>query len=350
LEKLVFYYPQGHEAHYSPGHPERPERITVLRRALQAAGWWDAYPRLDPLDLTEEFLVQVHSRLYLEHLQAACRRAASLDADTYTTPESWRLALNAAGGAAAVAQAVWQGDAQRGLALTRPPGHHATVQRGMGFCLLNNIALAAQFLLTPSANITKVARKLAIVDLDLHHGNGTQDIFWRRSDVFFISTHQSPLYPGSGRLDEIGDGEGRGYNANVPLPPFTGDQGFGAVMETFILPLLDRYAPQMILVSFGFDTHWRDPLGNLSLSAGKYGELIRWLVEWADVNCEGKIALFLEGGYDLEAGAACIQAITAALLGEEWQDPIGPAPQAETNSWRSVLKAAQRIWDLPVDE
>lgn len=350
MENLVFFYPQGHEAHSSLGHPERPERITALRQALQSAGWWDVYPRLDPLDLTEEFIAQVHSRLYLEHLQLACRRAASLDADTYTTPASWQLALNAAGGAAATALAVWQGAARRSLALTRPPGHHATSQRGMGFCLLNNIALAAHFLLTLSAEIAKPAKRLAIVDLDLHHGNGTQEIFWRRNDVFFISTHQSPLYPGSGELNEIGEGDGRGYTANVPLPPFTGDQGFGAVMETFILPLLDRYAPQMILVSFGFDSHWRDPLGNLSLSAGKYGELIRRLVEWADANCEGKIALFLEGGYDLEAGKACIQAATAALLGEEWRDPIGPAPQAETQSWRSVLRAAQRIWDLPAVE
>jgi acetoin utilization deacetylase AcuC-like enzyme len=266
--------------------------------------------------------------------------------DTYTTTASWDLALKAAGGAAAVASAVWGGSAHRGFALTRPPGHHATPSRGMGFCLLNNVALAAQYLLeSPPAGTTN-AQRLAVVDLDLHHGNGTQDAFYKRGDVLYISTHQSPHYPGSGRVEETGAGDGQLCTANIPFPPFTGDQGFSAAMQELILPLLERFEPQMLLVSYGFDPHWRDPLGHLQLSAAGYGALIAALAGWADANCQGKIALFLEGGYDLDAGRACTQAVTAALLSQPFDDPLGPAPDSEGSSWQPVVRRARDVWGL----
>lgn len=339
--EIVFYYPDGHQAHAEAGHPERPERVETLRQALQQAGWWQKYPQIQPVQLSMDVLHAVHHKSYLEALQEYSRSGRRLDMDTYTTPASWQLALNAAGGAIAVADAVWCGEAQRGFALCRPPGHHATPHRGMGFCLLNNIALAAEHLI-----IQRGAKRLAIVDFDLHHGNGTQDIFWRRGDVFYISTHQSPLYPGSGDLNEIGAGEGEGATANFPLPPGTGDQGFHEILESFILPLIDRFRPEMLLVSFGFDPHWRDPLGHLQLSAKGYGDLIARLVNWADENCQGRIALFLEGGYDLDAAAACGQAVTAALLGVEWEDPLGPSPRPEGSSWRIIASRARQIWRL----
>jgi acetoin utilization deacetylase AcuC-like enzyme len=341
MEDLVYFYPRGHEAHFEQGHPERPERVEVIRSALQAKDWWDAYPQLAPLELSQAVLQGVHSRAHLENVQFASLHAEHFDFDTFTTHSSWSLALNAAGGAAAVAGQVWRRDARRGFALTRPPGHHATRDQAMGFCLLNNIALAAEWLLQQVG-----ARRLAIVDLDLHHGNGTQDIFWERSEVLYISTHQSPLYPGTGALNETGVGAGSGTNANFPLPPGSGDRAFQTVMDTLILPLLERFAPQMLLVSVGYDTHWRDPLGSLQLSALGYYRLIAKLAKFADDHCQGRVALFLEGGYDLGAGAACGQANVAALLGQTWDDPLGSAPGPESGSWQNMVLHAQQMWGL----
>jgi acetoin utilization deacetylase AcuC-like enzyme len=341
MDDIVFFYPTGHEAHRETGHPERPERVEAIRLALQQASWWDRYPHLEPLALSNEILQAVHSPQYLSILQTACQRGQRLDMDTYTTPQSWELTLRSAGGAAALAAEVWKKEAHSGFALTRPPGHHATRERGMGFCLLNNVAIAAEFLLRQ-----ETAQRLAIVDLDLHHGNGIQEAFYRRVEVFYLSTHQSPFYPGTGFLEERGAGLGYGTNANLPLPPFSGDEAFRSAMQDFILPLLEKYAPDMLLVCVGFDTHWKDPLGSLLLSAhGMYG-LIESLNRFARQNCEGRIALFLEGGYDLQAGAACAQALTAALLGQSYRDLLGPAPRREIEDWKEVLQKAKQLWGI----
>jgi acetoin utilization deacetylase AcuC-like enzyme len=341
MEDLVYFYPRGHEAHFEPGHPEKPERVEAVRNALRALDWWEAYPKLPPIELPQAVLQAVHTPNHLRDVQTASLHATYLDMDTYTTPSSWTLALNAAGGAAAVAGHVWQRNARRGFALTRPPGHHATRNQAMGFCLLNNIALAAEWLLQQEG-----ARRLAIVDLDLHHGNGTQDIFWDRPEVLYISTHQSPLYPGTGALNETGAGAGAEANANFPLPPGSGDKAFQKVMGVLILPLLERFDPEMLLVSVGYDVHWLDPLGSLQLSAMGYYRLIAQLVNFADDHCQGRIALFLEGGYDLDAMAYCGQANVAALLERPWDDPLGAAPRPESAEWQATLLRARQIWGL----
>jgi len=340
-EDIVFYYPEGHQNHYEYGHPERPERVEILRDALRGAGWWENYPHLQPLSISESILTRIHSSSYLEMLQMLCKCGDRLDGDTYTTRASWELALATAGGAVAIALAIWDGRAKRGFALCRPPGHHATRDWGMGFCLLNNIALAAESLVQE-----RRTAKLAIIDLDLHHGNGTQDIFWDRGDVLYLSTHQSPLYPGTGAMYETGSGAGVGATVNIPFPPGSGDIAYSSVMQEIILPLLERFMPQMILVSFGFDVHWRDPLGHLKLSARGYGELISVLCDWADQHCDGRLALFLEGGYDLDAAAACGQAVTAAMLNVPWEDPLGPSPKPEGTSWQIIDKRVKEIWGL----
>ena len=341
MEDLVYFYPVGHEGHFQVGHPERPERVEIIVQALKEAGLWESFLKINPKDVPSEFLATVHSQNYLDRLQDACKWGDMLDADTYTTPASWELAMNSVGGAVAVAEAVWVKNARKGFALCRPPGHHATRSGGMGFCLLNNISLAAEYLIT-----TQHAKRLAILDFDLHHGNGTQDIFWTRSDVLYISTHQSPLYPGSGSLFETGEGNGVGYTANFPLPPGSGDNAFSTLVSEIIIPLLNRYQPEMILISYGFDAHWKDPLGHLQLSAQGYGELIKNLWDWAENHCQGKVAIFLEGGYDLEAARACSIAVVSALLGQEVYDPIGHSPRPEGESWRSVVKQAKQFWKI----
>ncbi len=381
MHDIVFFYPKGHQAHAERGHPERPERVEALRQALEEGGWWLPERLVPALELPEKLLQSVHTPAYLNLLEMTCRRGGGrLDADTYCCAQSWQLALQAAGGAMAVAQAVWRGQtlsgrALRGFSLSRPPGHHATRGQGMGFCLLNNIALAAEYLLQNEG-----AQRLAIVDLDLHHGNGTQDIFWRRQDVLYLSVHQSPLFPGSGGLAEVGDGPGTGFTANFPVPPFSGDQAFLAVMDSCILPLLERYQPEMLLISYGFDAHWSNPLGSLLLSAPVYGALISRLARFADEHCRGRIALVLEGGYNLEAGRLCTQAVTAALVEVETPAPstarpstalagysapqgiaepheLGTAPFAalqlndvspyvESSAWQAMVASAKELWGL----
>jgi acetoin utilization deacetylase AcuC-like enzyme len=341
MDDIVFFYPEGHSAHAERGHPERPERVEVIRNTFQDLSWWDRYPHIAPESLPNEVLQKVHQPAYLKNLREACSRGNRMDMDTYTTKASWQLALNAAGGAIAVVDSIWDGRAMRGFALTRPPGHHATPNRAMGFCLLNNVAIATEYLIQ-----MKNAKRLAIIDLDQHHGNGTQDIFWMRPDVLYLSTHQYPHYPGTGHEEEIGAGEGEGTTVNFPMPPGSGDQAYLTIMNDAILPLLSNFDPEMILVSYGFDTHWRDPLGNLLLSAETYGELISQLTQWADENADGHIALLLEGGYDLKAATACTQSVIAALLGIDYKDPIGSSPSPEGDAWREMFARVKEIWDL----
>jgi acetoin utilization deacetylase AcuC-like enzyme len=215
----------------------------------------------------------------------------------------------------------------------------------MGFCLLNNVALAAEDLIQVQG-----AQKLAIVDLDLHHGNGTQDIFYARGDVLYVSTHQYPHYPGTGWINETGTGKGDMVTANLPLPPYSGDNAFKRGMDEFILPILDRFQPEMVLVSYGFDPHFDDPLGNLQLTSHGYGVLISKLVTWADDTCQGRIALFLEGGYDLQAAKACSVSVTAALLGEEIPDRYDQEMrqdfEEQPDGFLAILQQAKQLWEL----
>ncbi len=335
MVSLALYYPEGHQRHYFPGHPERPERVEALKEGLEEIGIWEECLQVTPLPVNPELLSAVHDPDYLRLLEWTSQRGGMLDPDTYVTKDSWQLALNAAGGAVALVDQVWDRVVEAGFALTRPPGHHATRDRGMGFCLINNVAVAAEYLLKE-----KGARRLAIVDLDLHHGNGTQEIFWERSDVSYISIHQAPFYPGSGALSDVGAGVGENCTLNLPIPAFSGDQAYLTLLEEVILPYLDHKEPDFLLISFGFDIHWRDPLGSMQVSAGAIYQVIESLGDWSREHCSGRIAVVLEGGYDLEAGKACGQAVGAALTDQPWSDILGSSPEIEGDSWRETLQGA----------
>lgn len=340
-KRLAFYYSEGHEAHYKPGHIERPERICAIRESMEDNGWWEQGLILSPIEYPQNILRDVHDVSYLNRLRIACGQGRNLDPDTYTTPATWDLALKAAGGTAALVSAVWKREVDYGYAIPRPPGHHAFARKGKGFCLLNNMALGAEYLCQVEG-----AKKLAIIDVDLHHGDGTQSIFWERNDVLFMSIHQSPLYPGSGMLDEIGAGDGLGFTVNMPLPPASGNDAYRGVFCELVFPLLERFEPEMVLVSLGFDAHWRDPLGHLRASAAGFGEMVGSLADWVDQRCGGRLALIQEGGYQVDAVKACATTTVAALLREESEDILGPTPRPEGKSWQSALRSAKEIWKI----
>ncbi len=311
------------DQHRSRGyHPERPERLEAARHALArgvAAGV--ATAPLEARDATDEEIARAHDPAYLEALASLAGKHAALDADTFVSPASVAAARRAAGGAAALVDALVDRGG-RGLALLRPPGHHATRARGMGFCLLNNAALAAHQALARGLG------RVAVVDWDVHHGNGTQDIFWDDPRVLYVSLHQSPLYPGTGDVDEVGAGEARGTNVNVPLSPGAGDAVYLAAWSEIVLPVIEAHAPELIVVSAGFDAHGRDPLAGMELTDAGFARMARSLAAVADGVAGGRLAVLLEGGYDLSAIEGSLAATIRAVAGSS-TDLAGAAASPE---------------------
>ena len=279
-------------------HPERPERLGAARRALFRAETCSVpAKKLEGRDATLEELFAAHDRGYVETLLALSGREASIDADTYVGARSVDAARRGAGCAASLVEHLIDGHegAELGLALLRPPGHHATREVGMGFCLFNNAAVAAY------AALAKGLSKVAIVDWDVHHGNGTQDIFWEDPRVLYLSLHQFPFYPGTGAVTEVGAGEGKGSTVNIPLSAGANDATYGAAFHEVVEPVLHDFAPELIIVSAGFDAHERDPLASMRVSSKGYGMMARSIARAASASAKHRVAVLLEGGYDLGA-------------------------------------------------
>lgn len=292
-------------------HPERPERLVAARAGLKRAVGADEIVRVAARPVTDDEVLRVHTESHLHGLRDALSSGwGHIDADTFFCPESEEAAWLAAGGAVELCRAVIEGPVRRGLALLRPPGHHAVPSRAMGFCLLNNIAIAA------ADALARGLKRVAIVDWDVHHGNGTQDIFYDDARVLFVSLHQSPLYPGTGRVEERGAGAGKGSTLNVPMRPGSGPEAYGAAFREVVLPALRAFDAELVLVSSGFDAHRRDPLAQLELDAECFGAMTTALVEHVDEAGHGRLALFLEGGYDLDAIEESVCAVAKALEGE----------------------------------
>ena len=324
------------DRHTPPGHhPERPERLTAARGAVAKAGAAGAvFDRIGPRSATDDELARVHDRRFVEALGKLRGERGYLDPDTYVSADSVEVARLAAGSLIAMVDAMIDGPVAKGVALLRPPGHHARPAKAMGFCLLNNVAIAA------AHARARGLERVAVVDWDVHHGNGTQEMFWTDPHVLYVSTHQSPFYPGTGDADEVGNGSGQGYTVNVPLAAGAGDAVYARAFERVILPVVESYAPELVLVSAGFDASARDPLAQMELSANAFGWMARELARLAASTARGRMALVLEGGYDLvalEAGLA--SAIDGMLAGHA--DAITPT---DDESVRRAALWAKKAW------
>ena len=299
-----------------PGHPERPERADVLD-AIAARWRGRGTEVVAPRAATSEQLLRVHDAAYVQHIAQTAGRATALDPDTYTSPESYEIALLAAGACVDAVERVMGGAHRAGFALVRPPGHHAERDRAMGFCLFNNVAVAAAHARALGA------RKVAIVDYDVHHGNGTQHIFEADPHVLYVSTHQYPYYPGTGAASEVGREAGRGFTVNLPLEAGAVDEDYQIAFTRIVLPVLRQFEPDLVVVSAVFDAHVHDPLGGMRLTAAAFGAMTAELRTLAEECCRGRIVATVEGGYDLQALGASLDAAIDSLNGPaapaEWQ-------------------------------
>lgn len=330
-------------AHTKRHHPENNKRIASLLPALEDHKVLGDLTMLDPVMATQTQLRRAHTQGLLDYVELVCEQGGGLldQGDTYATGESYSLARLAAGGCCSAVDAILEGRARNGFALVRPPGHHAETDNVSGFCLINNVAVAA---LHARANGCK---RVLVLDFDVHHGNGTQDIFYEEDDVLFISMHlYTPFfYPGIGGLHEVGTRAGRGYTINVPFPPQVGDMGYMRVMLEYLKPSIARFKPDMMLISAGFDAHWRDPLAMAGLSLTGYGMLAQTLVSLANELCDGRILFVLEGGYELDVlSYGIINVFNALLDRDRIYDPFGPMPTAE----RDITDLLCRLQERPL--
>ncbi|MDY7039419.1 MAG: histone deacetylase [Chloroflexota bacterium] len=328
--------------HTLSGHPENRERLVAIMDLLQETGTLNRLEKVPASPISQVRLELNHTARYIEEVRRVAERGGGhLDPDTYVGPRSYEAALMAAGGLVNLTEAVLDGVVDNGFALVRPPGHHALAGRGMGFCLFNNVAIAAHCALAERG-----LERILIVDFDVHHGNGTQDSFHDSPEVLYLSTHQYPHYPGTGHWQDIGRGAGAGYTVNLPLSRGVGDAGYGRIFAEVLAPLARRYRPRLILASAGYDAHWADPLAGMLLSITGYAALARRLKALAEELCEGQIVFVLEGGYHQQVLRHAVLNTFKALLGDEdVVDPLGLSPQPEV-SINDLLASVKRVHGL----
>ena len=328
---LIVVGPEAGEEHADPGHPERPARVAAVMEGLAdlhlGADLVTVAPR--PAGLLE--LGRVHTDLHLEQLLAFCEQGGgSIDADTYATSESWTIATRAAGAGLVAIDELQRGRGDMAFVVARPPGHHALADRSMGFCLVNNVAVAA-------ASLAAAGERVLIVDWDVHHGNGTEALFWDEPNVLYVSTHQWPCYPGTGRASDVGGPGAPGTTLNVPLPAGATGDVMRRAFDRLVTPAVEAFAPTWVLVSAGFDAHRADPLADLALTDADFAELATVVAGYAPA--PGRLVLFLEGGYDLGALRSSVRATFGALVGA---DPTGEGPSSGGPGMDQVDEVASR--------
>ena len=364
LPTAFIYDPAFLDHHVPDGFPERPERLTGAVQAIEAYIRDGLLPaedvlRLAPRLATLDELTTVHTPGYVERVRRTVERLyggmgfesepRALDDEVFVSGGSYNAALLAAGASLNALDAIGEGRARNGYALVRPPGHHARPDQGMGFCIFNNVAVAARY-----AQRRWGWKKVLIVDYDVHHGNGTQEMFYDDPDVVYFSTHQAvsrdslPFYPGTGASSDVGEGAGAGATINVPLPADCGWSVFDPIFRQVLWPVADRMKPDVILLSAGFDAHWQDPLGEMRLCTADFSDLTLEVKEMADRYCDGRLVAVQEGGYDLDAMAQCATTLLFALTGsDKIYDTLGVPPPLDFR-WNeeAIIQALYRLHDL----
>jgi len=322
------------DEHVEPrGHPERRGRLDASLGGITAAGLGDAVAFHEPRLATVTELERVHDARMIAEIEALCTDGGGqIDADTYASAGSWITARRAAGAVLDAVDALREGRCDVAFAGSRPPGHHAETSRAMGFCLFNNVAVAA-------ADLVARGERVAIVDWDVHHGNGTQDIFEDVADVLYVSTHQAPLYPGTGLLTETGGPDAPFTNLNLPLPPGTRGDVFRQAFDEVVLPVIERFDPTWLIISAGFDAHRNDPLAELQLSSADYADMALRLQQMVP---DRRLVVALEGGYDLDAVAMSTGSTLSALVGEDYR----PEPASTGEVGLPTITAARQLWDV----
>ena len=331
---VYLHHPSSLEHDTGYGHPERPDRIRALEGELERRDWLGWERRQAPR-ATEEQLLSVHPPEYVETVRRLSERGGAFDMDTPLSPGSWEAALHGAGGACALAETLLSDGERTGFSGCRPPGHHAEPARGMGFCLFGNVAIASRHALDSLG-----AERVFILDWDVHHGNGTNRMFFDSPEVLFASIHQWPFYPGTGRLDEVGEGEGEGFSLNLPVPGGSGEDVFLSLLEHVAEPAARQFRPDLILLSAGFDAHRADPVGGCSLDTATYEEFGRRARALAD-DLDVPVGAVLEGGYDLDALANSVPALMEGL--EQGGAPRDVERHALAEAAARVLG---RYWEL----
>jgi len=340
MSKTAIVYDPFNLRHTLEGHPENYHRLEGTWQLLQKDGILEELIRVPSSPAPVNALLRVHTAHYVERLQQISERGGGrIDSDTYVNADSYQAALLAAGGLLNMTDMVIEGQVDNGFALIRPPGHHALEHRGMGFCLLANAAIAARW-----AQDHHGLDRVLIVDFDVHHGNGTQDIFYDDPSVLFFSTHQFPYYPGSGDADELGSEVAYGTTVNVPFPAYVGDEGYLNTFQRVLEPVARGFQPQLIILSAGFDAHWLDPLAGMNLSIAGYMKLLEVVMGLADELCHGKLVAVLEGGYHLDVLPHCVLSTLRKLSGSKQSvsDPFGTMQQNE----RDIAKLLEQLRKL----
>ena len=321
--KVGLVYDPIYLKHDTGQHVENAGRLEAIISHLEQTGLKQQLTPIKPRPATVEELSLVHHEQYISYIQAVAQKGGGwLDADTVMSPNSYDAALYAAGGVIKATEAVMNGEVASAFALVRPPGHHATPQRAMGFCLFNNAAIAAKYALARYG-----LERILIIDFDVHHGNGTQEAFYDNPQVLYVSTHLYPFYPGTGDIGEAGSGEAEGTTLNIPLPSGCGDAEYEQVFKEIVAPAAKRFKPQLILVSAGYDPHWTDELALMQVSVSGFARMVKIIKELAEELCNGRLVFSLEGGYNLTALAASVKTTLDVLLGNtDIEDRLGQPP------------------------